>query len=91
MAISIGYVSTVVGILLPLGIYAYQIKAKNLPYILFAILSFATAIGFRMIDQKLEIFPMGSHWLWHSFGAIAVFFLMNYIFLDKKKQENKQS
>jgi hypothetical protein len=48
-----------------------------------AFLSFGMAISFRVMDRFVEIFPMGSHWLWHCFGALSVFFLMKYIYEDK--------
>jgi hypothetical protein len=43
--------------------------------------SFMIAMSFRTIDGRvlIEILPMGTHWLWHSFGAAAVQFLVLYI------------
>jgi len=28
---------------------------------------------------------MGTHWLWHTFGGIAVFFLLYYIYKDEQE------
>ena len=83
--ISVGYIGTALGIILPIFLYLLKTNFARFQLILCAMLAFVFAILFRMLDTKLDIFSMGTHWLWHSFGAIAVFFLMNYIFKDKKE------
>ncbi len=86
---SIGYIATVLGLLLPIFVYMYTQHLKHWDMILFSILSFMAAITFRVMDSFIYIMPMGSHWLWHSFGALSVFFLMNYIYLDKIKLKSE--
>ncbi|MFI2742134.1 hypothetical protein ACG2LH_05300 [Zhouia sp. PK063] len=86
--ISIGYIATALALLLPIFSYMYQTKWKNSVFVFMAILSFCIAIGFRIADKKLDLLPMGSHWLWHSFGAIAVFFLMKYMYEDHQLKQN---
>lgn len=88
LRISIGYVLTVLGLLLPLALYLYKTQYKNLNYVLLAVLSFVVAVVFRSFDAHLDLLYMGSHWLWHSFGAVAVFFLMRYIYLDKLPRQS---
>ena len=80
---SIGYIGTALGLLLPILTYFYTNRLHHWGYILMAFLSFGMAISFRVMDRFVEIFPMGSHWLWHCFGALSVFFLMKYIYEDK--------
>lgn len=82
LQISIGYVVTALTVLIPIFAYLYTTKWKNTQWVLLAIASFVVAIIFRTADKHQEFLEMGSHWLWHSFGAIAVFFLMNYIYKD---------
>ena len=89
LSISLGYVASAVAILLPLALHIWQHKGSYTYNVLWALLSFSIALGFRVFDKDLSMFSMGTHWLWHVFGATAVFFLMNYIFLHKKNQENK--
>ncbi|MBW2960262.1 ceramidase [Mesonia aestuariivivens] len=86
---SIGYISTAIGLLLPMCIYLVKTNFIYGKYILFALLSFSAAISFRIIDQRLDLFEMGTHWLWHSFGAISVFFLMQYIYKDRLHLSSK--
>lgn len=85
LSISIGYLGTVFGLLLPVILYLIKTSFKNGLQIILAVFSFALAISFRVLDSQFVQLEMGTHWLWHSFGAIAVFFLMNFIFKDKKE------
>lgn len=80
---SVGYIATAIGLLLPIVLYFYTTKLNHWGFILLAFLSFGLAISFRILDNFVYIFPMGTHWLWHCFGALSVFFLMNYIYKDK--------
>jgi len=48
----------------------------------FAVLSFVFALTFRIAD-KWEWFSFGTHFLWHTFGAVATFCMFNYIFLTR--------
>ena len=80
---SVGYVATALGLLLPIITYFYTTKMHHWGYILLAFLSFGLAISFRILDNFVYIIPMGTHWLWHTFGALSVFFLMNYIYNEK--------
>lgn len=80
---SVGYIGTVVGLLLPIIIYFFNTRLHHWGYVLMAVISFGFAISFRILDKFVYIFPMGTHWLWHIFGALSVFFLINYIYNDK--------
>ena len=80
---SIGYIGTVLGLLLPILTYFYTTRLHNWYFILFAFLSFGAALAFRVMDRFVYVFPMGTHWLWHCFGALSVFFLIQYIYKDK--------
>ncbi len=86
---SIGYIATALGLLLPMCIYLIKTKFRFGKYILFALLSFCGAISFRILDKRSDFLEMGTHWLWHSFGAIAVFFLMMYIYKDRLRLASK--
>lgn len=80
--ISIGYVITALTIMVPLVWYLSKTKFTNMRWVVFAFLIFAIAIYFRSIDLTQTIFPMGTHWLWHFLGGVAVHFLITYIFKD---------
>jgi len=63
--------------------YFLTTRSANWVYILLAFLSFGFAISFRVLDGFMYVIPMGTHWLWHSFGALSVFFLMSFIYRDR--------
>ncbi|MDR5591241.1 hypothetical protein [Christiangramia sp. SM2212] len=80
---SVGYIATAIGLLLPIITYFFTTKMHHWGYVLAAFLSFGLAISFRILDNFVYLIPMGTHWLWHTFGALSVFFLMNYIYNEK--------
>lgn len=80
---SAGYMGTALGLVLPIFVYMYTEHFKNWQFIVFGILSFGAAISFRIMDRFVYILPMGTHWLWHSFGALAVFLMISYIYRDR--------
>lgn len=84
MANLVSYTLMAFAILYPMYGYLKKSDWKNGKWVLFALFSFVTAITFRSIDKLLsfELLPMGTHWLWHSFGALAAHFLITYIFRD---------
>ena len=82
--ISFGYVVTALSVITPFIWYAYLTKWKNFKDIVLSIFIFCIAICFRTLDNLVVLLPMGTHWLWHTFGGISVFFLLNYIYKDAK-------
>lgn len=83
--ISFGYVVTAFTVIIPFVWYAYKTHWKNSKFILLGFLIFGVAVTFRTLDTVTVILPMGTHWLWHTFGGIAVFFLLYYIYIDRKE------
>ena len=82
LRISIGYTITAITILFPIVWYLFKTKGKGLPLVVLAFGFFALAIYFRSIDLSQTFLPMGTHWLWHFFGGVAVHFIIAYIFRD---------
>lgn len=82
---SFGYAVTALSVSTPLIWYAYKTHWKNVKYIAYGVLIFGMALLFRTLDNKIELLPMGTHWLWHTFGGVAVFFLLYYIYKDEKE------
>ena len=82
---SFGYAVTAVTVLTPLVWYAYITHWKNVKSIILGLLVFGVALLFRTLDNKVLLLPMGTHWLWHIFGGVAVFFLLCYIYKDEQE------
>ncbi len=85
---SIGYIITAITVLLPMVLYLIKKKGRNKQLVIAAFISFVIAISFRSVDKllDLDVLYMGTHWLWHFFGGVCVFFLMRYIYRDSLKQ-----
>ncbi|MGB3776538.1 MAG: hypothetical protein WA951_14860, partial [Leeuwenhoekiella sp.] len=82
--ISFGYLVTALAIAVPIIGYLYKTKWNNAKDVAIAFAIFGLAVFFRFVDKRMDIdfFYMGTHWLWHSFGGLAVFFLIRYIYKD---------
>ena len=53
-------------------------------WIVASMLCFGVAVAFRTLDHSLSCMPMGTHWLWHSFGGSATHFVLGYIWMDDR-------
>lgn len=84
LKITLGYSSLAISLLLPAVIHCVKNYWQNFVLLLGASCSFCIALFFRFIDQGLgaQLFPMGTHFLWHIFGALSVLFLTEYIYRD---------
>lgn len=85
--LSFGYLVTALAIGIPVFGYLYKTNWHNARYVFSAFAIFGLAVFFRILDKyaDTEIFWMGTHWLWHSFGGLAVFFLIQYIYKDNTR------
>ena len=66
-------------ILIPVVVYLYKTKFKNGKLILFALITFCLALGFRVIDDW-GIVPFGTHFLWHMFSDVTTGCLFYFIY-----------
>lgn len=62
--------------------YLIYTRWKAGKWVGFALLSFVLALTFRIID-KWDWLSFGTHFLWHTFGAVATFCMFNYIHLTQ--------
>jgi len=90
LRLSFGYLITALAIAIPIVGYLYKTKWHNASDIAYAFSIFGVAVLFRVIDKKMDLafFWMGTHWLWHLFGGLAVFFLIKYIYKDNTRVTN---
>ena len=82
LSVSLEYVILASTILVPLTWYLIRTKGQYLAWVLLAFGIFGLAIYFRSIDLTQNLLSMGTHWLWHLFGGVAVHLLIAYIFKD---------
>lgn len=84
--ININYAMMASLVLLPVLGYLISTKWKNGKWVGIALLAFMVALTFRIAD-KWEWLSTGTHFLWHTFGAIASFCMFNYIYLTGNKEQ----
>lgn len=89
--LTIDYVISALTVLIPIFLYLRATKWVHGSWVLAAVLCFGIAIVFRYLDGRQEILSFGTHWLWHIFGGISVFFMFKYIYEDKQLSLNKIS
>lgn len=88
IAINVNYAFMAGLILLPVLLYAYKNKFYMVRWIGLAISGFAIALFFRVVDSFV-LLPMGTHFLWHIFGALSCHFMIVYIFEINKRPPAK--
>lgn len=78
-AINVSY--SIMGLLVlgPILIQLVKTGFANVKWVGMALASFALAILFRTADPWAWL-PMGTHFLWHTFGALTCHFLFVYIY-----------
>lgn len=87
----IEYSSLALVVLLPIFFYLRKTNWLFKGRILIGLLLFCVAIFCRTIDDtelSRAFFPMGTHFLWHTFGALAVHSIISYVYLVKKIVDN---
>lgn len=72
-AVNASYVGLGVVVVAPMILNVRRSQGRGLRWMVTALAAFALALVFRAIEASgpVAAFPMGTHWLWHTFGAIA--------------------
>lgn len=80
MVVNISYASLAAVLLIPLVIVLVRTRFRHGGLVLAALASFAIAWLMRLADNTMMTadLPMGTHWLWHVFGAVTTVAIMEY-------------
>jgi hypothetical protein len=81
---TLGYVSLAIPVVLPLVIDLFRLRGFYLKQFLVPLGLVIVALCFRSLDSHplaQSLFPMGTHWLWHIFGAFTCHFLVYYMWV----------
>lgn len=70
-------------VLFPVLTYLISTQFKHGRWVGFALLAFIAALTFRVTDSW-QLTEWGTHFLWHTFGAVAAFCMFQYIYLINK-------
>lgn len=81
--ITVGYASMGLLILYPIVLYLQKLQYANARWVLAALGAFAMALIARISDSHfadflLQNWPHGTHFIWHSMGAVAVACLIHF-------------
>lgn len=83
LSISLGYGTLALGVLLPIVLHSRQSNWYGLARIIAAAAFFSIAITFRIVDREIvSLLPMGSHFLWHIFGGLSTYLILDYAYQD---------
>jgi len=82
--ININYAALAGIVLLPVLAFLIATRFRNGMWVGMALLAFIAALFFRIAD-RWEWIGAGTHFLWHTFGAIAAFCMFQYIYLMNNK------
>lgn len=79
IAVNLSYAILGLTVLTPLVLYMRKTQYRYAKEPILALVSFALALSFRISDKMVDL-PMGTHFLWHTFGAFTAFFLLQYMY-----------
>ncbi len=81
-AINISYASIALIVLIPLAAALIRTHFRDWGWIATAMACFALAWLCRLADATVQppLMPMGTHWLWHTFGALTTAAVSVYIY-----------
>jgi hypothetical protein len=81
MPVNLSYLSLAVVLVLPMAAVLWRSRGQHLGWVLGALAAFGQAWFFRLADNRGTIdLPMGTHWLWHIFGAICTVCVFEYFY-----------
>jgi hypothetical protein len=90
LAINLSYASLAVVVLIPVSLVLLRTRFRHGGWVVAGVISFAIAWFFRLVDRKIATeLAMGSHWLWHTFGAISTALMIEYFYLVEGEKEIK--
>ncbi|WNJ17076.1 hypothetical protein [Pontibacter sp. G13] len=85
-AINVSYAITGLYVLIPVWMMMAKTQYRHSQHVWWSLLSFGLALFFRSIDP-MALLPMGTHFLWHVFGAGACHGMLMYTYLINLPEE----
>lgn len=85
LSININYALMALLVLLPLALFLVKVRFRNYLHVLLALMCFTLALLFRIYDQDNWL-PVGTHFLWHCFGAIACHQVFLFIYKSNRQE-----
>jgi len=85
--INTSYTISGIAFLLPVFLILRKYEFKKSWEIVLGAVCFVLAIYFRQVDKDFtNIFPWGTHFLWHTFSGIGAFLLADYLYFLRNQE-----
>lgn len=89
LTVNLSYASLALILLLPLLVVLIRTRFRHVGWVAAALASFGHAWFCRLADNTPYVdLPMGTHWLWHTYGALTTWFLVEYFYRIEGKPLN---
>lgn len=90
---SLGYPLLAISVLTPLVLVFRKKNLHELRYLLMAVLSVIAAITLRFLDRAsiMDFLPMGSHFLWHTLGALTCHYFIKFNYENSLSYKEQQA
>ena len=87
LSINLSYAALATVVLTPIALVLWRTRFRHGGWVAVGLVSFAMAWFFRLVDQYSgDTLPMGSHWLWHTFGAISTAAMVQFFYKVEGEQ-----
>ena len=87
LAVNLNYAALATMVVLPIGIRLLVTRFRHGSWFATGLLAFAFAWTFRLVDESMGIYmAQGTHWLWHTFGAISTALVIEYFYRVEAEQ-----
>jgi hypothetical protein len=91
-SVNISYAGLAVVIAAPMSLVLWRTRFRHVGWVVAGVVSFAIAWTCRLVDHEIgSTLPMGSHWLWHTFGAITTALIIQFFYLVEGDQSEPQA
>ncbi len=82
LAVNLNYAALATVVVLPMVLVLVRTRLRHVGWVVAGVISFAIAWFFRLWDEYAGPYlPMGTHWLWHTFGAVSTALVIEYFYL----------
>lgn len=79
--VNLSYASLALVLCAPLAAVLWRTRFRHVGWVVAGLVCFAHAWFFRLIDNTgLFNIPMGTHWLWHTYGAACTMLILEYFY-----------
>jgi hypothetical protein len=81
LAVNLNYAALATMVLLPMALVLIQTRFRHGKWVIAGLIAFVIAWFFRLWDEQAGPYlEMGSHWLWHTFGAASTALIIEFYY-----------